>query len=306
MLKSPLVARTLILCCVASVSAQTSPPVTGPSTSETFGHAVEGFRLVANHIFGRSDAGAIRSLGDLAEKFDPYGIAGTTVINQEWQRYQIFNPANFVFTERSLDLTATIPPDGGLFPGGIHSGQIWSKQVFQPGVTGHAAYAFEIRMKIPGGKGTWPAFWLYSKVSNRRSDGSEIDHPEFFVMTNQNQFDWTGYTHGPGLGSDFYSLKTNRWVWHPGVDFSADYHDYQTLWTSDAVYKYVDNQLVLATHFTWTASASAQMGANLAVGSDSRDLAGLQPVGLSEFPCALSIAHIKVWGKPPAAGEKMR
>jgi hypothetical protein len=124
-----------------------------------------------------------------------------------------------VFLESSLNLTATMPPDGGLFPGGIHSGQIWSKEVFQPGVTGHTGYAFEIRKKIPDRKGTWPAFWLYSKASHQRSDGSEIDHTEFFVMTYQNQFDWTGYTHGPGTGSDYDSIKTNRWTWASGRRF---------------------------------------------------------------------------------------
>jgi hypothetical protein len=301
-----LIARTLrplipMLCWAVGAGAQTAPPAAGPATSESFGHAIDGFQLLRNFVFGRSGASTVRSLDDLAEKFDPYGIAGTGVINKEWQRYQKFNPANFVFTESSLNLTATIRSGGGLVPGGIHSGQIWSKEVFQPGITGQPAYAFEIRMKIPDKKGTWPAFWLYSKPSNQRSDGSEIDHPEFFVMTHQSQFDWTGNTHGPGTGSDFYSIKTNKWFWRPGVDFSADYHDFQTLWTPDAVYKYVDGKLVLATHFKWTAPTPAQMGVNLAVGSDDPSLIGLQPASLADFPCALSIAHIKVWGKPQAA-----
>jgi len=254
--------------------------------------------VLRDYRFGTYDRRAIGNLDALANKFDPYGIAGTTVINREWQRYQTFNPDNFVFKTHSLELTATIPEGGGVSEGGIHSGQIWSKETFQPGVTGDSMYAFEIRMKIPNGVGTWPAFWMYSKPSAKRSDSSEIDHPEFFVMRYQNQFDWTGSTHGPGLGADFYSIKTNKFgLWHPGTDFSADYHDYQTLWTGDAVYKYVDGKLIVATYFKWTSPNPAQFGANLAVGSSDPSLVGLQPDATTLFPTALSIQHIKVWAR---------
>ena len=63
------------------------------------------------------------------------------------------------------------------------------------------------------------------------------------------------------------------------------------------VYKYVNGKLVVATHFKWTAPEAAQLGANLAVGSSQAALAGLQPDSLSEFPSALSLAYIKVWGR---------
>ena len=276
----------------ASLYAQafSDPPVSAP-----YRDAIKGFKPARNYTFGESRGNTVRSLDELSDAFVPYGIAGKNVINQEWERYQPFNERNFVFRPNALDLTATIPEGGGLVAGGIHSGQIWSKEVFQPGVTGYAVYGFEIRMKIPRGPGMWPAFWLYAKEGP--SDASEIDHPEFFIMRYQDQFDWTGSTHGPGMGSDFYSLKTNKFVWRPGVDFSADYHDYETLWTPDAVYKYVDGKLVLATKFKWTATGAAQMGANLAVGTDSKGLIGLQPDSLSQFPSALSIEHIKVWAK---------
>jgi hypothetical protein len=271
-----------------------------PSTADSFHDAVKSFRPHRNYTFGTAEPRAIRDLDALAAAFDPYGIAGHTVINHEWQRYQPFNPHNFVFKPRTLELTATLPPDGGVSEGGINSGQIWSKETFQPGVTGAAAYAFEIRMKIPYGHGMWPAFWLYSKPSDKRSDASEIDHPEFFVMKYQNQFDWTGSTHGPGVGEEFYAIDgiTRPWgLWHPGIDFSAAYHDYQTLWTQDAVYKYVDGTLITARYFKWTSANPAQFGANLAVGSSDPSLVGLQPDSPDEFPSSLSIIHIRVWAK---------
>ncbi len=268
-----------------------------PSSAATFDQAISGMNTLRSYTFGTGPGNSIRNLQQLANSFDPYGIGGTTVANQEWERYQPFNNQNFVFTGSSLNLTATIPTSGGLFPGGINSGKICSKMSFIPGKTGFSVYAVEVRMKIPSAQGTWPAAWFYTQAPGV-NDGSEIDNPEFFVMQRQSQFDWTGYQHGPGAGADIYSIKTDANVWHPGLNFAADYHDYGTVWTPDAVYKYVDGTLVYAAYFTWTASGSAQMIVNLAVGSsDTLDMPGLQPVSLSDFPSSLSIESITVWAK---------
>lgn len=152
-------------------------------------------------------------------------------------------------------------------------------------------------MKIPAGQGMWPAAWFYAKHWGQ-TDGSEIDNPEFFNMQNQNRLDWTGFQHGPGQGAEIYSIKDNAWVWHPKLDFSADYHDYQTFWTPDRVYKYVDGTLVYAQNYKWTSAGPAQLGVNLAVGtSNSKDMPGLQPNSLSEFPSALCVDHIRIWAK---------
>ena len=265
-----------------------------PTTSETFDQYVQGMKSIGWYSFGSASGCTICNIQQLSQVFNPYGIAGTSVIDQEWERYQPFNSQNFVFTANTLNLTATIPSGGGLWSGGINSGQIWTKQTFQPNVTGYSVYAFMIRLKIPNGRGEFPAAWFYAE---QNGDGSEIDNPEFMMMNTQNQYDWTGFNHGPGAGSAFYSLLTNPWVWQPGIDFSAAYHDYELIWTSNATYKYVDGQLIYAEYFKWTASGTAQLGLNLAVGSSNPAAAGLQPTSLSEFPSALSIQYVSVWGK---------
>lgn len=261
--------------------------------------AIAGFSKIDNFNFGTApnSANTIRSLADLSRSFNPYGIAGASVINQEWERYQPFNTKNFVFTNSSVNIEATLPATGGVFPGGINSGQIWSRQTFKPNYNGYSVLAFEVRMKIPSAKGAWPASWLYTKQPGI-NDASEIDNPEFFVMEHQNQFDWTGFQHGPGCCGQIYSIMTNRWVWHPGIDFSAGYHDYQLIWTPDAVYKYVDGTLVSAQSFTWTSGGPAQIGVNLAVGTSATGiLPGLQPNSPTEFPMVLSLEHLYVWAK---------
>jgi hypothetical protein len=267
-----------------------------PSTTATFPQAIQGMPVVQEFNFGTNYNRNIRNLAELAAYFEPYGIAGTIVINQEWERYQTFNTTNFVFTPTTLDLTATIPKGGGLWPGGIASAQIWSKMTMAPGMTGHLVYATEVRMRIPNGPGMWPDAWFFTKQWGI-GDMSEIDNPEFFDMKWQTMLDWTGNNHGPGVGTNIYKLTTDPYVWHPGLNFTADYHDYQTYWTEDAVYKYVDGTLVQADHFTWTSHGAAQIGVNLAVGSNVSTLPGLQPNSLSEFPAVLSVDHITIWGK---------
>lgn len=265
-----------------------------PPTTDTFTQATAGMSTVNIYLFGTAKGNNITNLTQLASSFNPYGISNTTVINSEWERYQPFNSTNFTFSPYSLNLTATIPTNGGLFPGGINSGQIWSKATYQPGKNGKNVYAVTVRMKFPSGTGMWPGVWMFSPTAG---DLSEVDIVEFMMMTYQNQYDWTGFDHGPGVGSHFYSILTNPWVWHPGMDFSAGFHNYQVVWTPDATYKYFDDQLILADHFTWTSNKQAQLGVDLACGSNGSSLPGLIPTSLAEFPSAVQIQYIIVQAK---------
>jgi beta-glucanase (GH16 family) len=279
---------------VSVVGARAHPK--DPPTTHTFAQTIQGMKRIQNYTFGTAYGRSVGNLSTLAESFNPFGIAGHTVVNGEWDIYQSFNSLNFTFTDTTLNLTATLPLSGGLFPGGINSAQICTKQTFKPGYTGYAVYAFEVGMKIPSGQGMWPAAWFYTQQPGQ-TDGSEIDNPEFYVMLRQNHFDWTGFQHGPGQGRDLYSIKTNRYVWHPGFNFADDYHDYQTLWTPDAVYKYVDGTLVYAQSYRWTSPGPAQLLVTLAVGGDAVKLPGLQPTSVNEFPSVLSIDHITIWAR---------
>jgi len=86
-------------------------------------------------------------------------------------------------------------------------------------------------------------------------------------------------------------------TWHPGLNFSADYHNYQTFWTPNAVYKYVDGTLIHAQYFKWTAPGPASIGVTLSVGSSLANLTGLQPTSLNEFPATVSVEYINIGAK---------
>lgn len=287
--QTPLVALFVVPLILSLIAAQTVP-------INTFKEVTSRLTLLRDYQFGTRHAANIRNLSRLAQLFEPYGLSGKTVINQEWERYQPFNEHNFVFAHDALEINATIPDRGGCFPGGINSGQIWTKELFTPVKTGYTEYAFQVRMRVPPQRGAWPAAWLYTKEPGK-DDGSEIDNPEFFNMKNQNSYDWTGFQHGPGQGAELYSIKTNKFVWHPGIDFAADYHTYELHWTESMVSKFVDEKLIYSQMFKWTAPGAAQFGVNLAVGSNSPSLPGLAPESIAEFPIKLSVSSIRVWAK---------
>lgn len=290
-----LVTRTTIATCglfLLAISPMSAQGPYDPSVSQRFDEFVQGMQVIDWWDF--RPGGGVSNQNALSSLFNPYGIAGTTVTHQEWERYQPFNSANHVFDGNGLSLTATLA--GGVYPGGINSGQIWSKATFKPGVTGYNVYAFMVRMKVPSGVGFWSQAWFYT-MQPGQDDGSEIDNPEIMNEQWQNQYDWTGFDHGPNAGSDIYSIKNNQWVWQPGMDFSADYHDYELVWTPDATYKYVDGLLVYAQNFVWSAPGAAQLGVALAVGSNEAGATGLQPNSASEFPSAISLQYIGIWAK---------
>ncbi|MBB6735261.1 glycoside hydrolase family 16 protein [Cohnella zeiphila] len=256
---------------------------TTPVSSE--GPSLAGYTLYRDYSFGTSRN--VNSLTSLANSFNAYGIAGTTVINHEWQRYQPINANNHVLTANTLDLTA-LANLGGVYDGGISSGQIATKETFYP--SDGKTYIFQLRAKIPNGTGTWPAFWLYSP-GGTGTTASEIDIFEFFNSPTQNQYDWTGYDHGSGVGDNYYNIMTNQWVWHPGTDFSADYHLYTLVWKEGEIQKWVDGTLVKGTNFNWFGPAP-QVLIDLAIGGDPNS----NPT-TSTFPAKFSLDYFRVYVK---------
>jgi hypothetical protein len=283
--------KTFVIAGLALVGIAGSLSAQDPATNQTFEQVVSGMPVIRWYDFRAG--GNSSNLDALAQNFNPYGIAGTTPTHQEWERYQGFNSDNFRFNPDGLYLTATLPWWGGMWEGGIASGQIWTKEGFKPGVTGYNTYAIMVRMKIPRITGEWAQSWLYSR-DWWGDDGSEIDNPEFMNSEWQNQYNWTGYDHGNAY-SIFFDARGNPWTWTPGTDFSSDYHDFELVWTPDATYKYVDGQLILAQQFWWTASSPAQLGTGLAVGS--WEIPGLIPQNWGDFPASLAVQYIGMWAK---------
>jgi beta-glucanase (GH16 family) len=116
------------------------------------------------------------------------------------------------------------------------TGEVWSTQKFHYG-------RFEARVKIPKGKGFWPAFWTFGG-----NPWNEIDIFEFW-----NEYDFRGNV-DPGKLSRVHHM--NLWfdnnndglgtpcsASYAGPDFSEDFHVFTMIWSPEHVSWYVDGEL---------------------------------------------------------------
>ena len=119
------------------------------------------------------------------------------------------------------------------------SGRPWASALISTRRSFAQAYGrFEIRAKLPRGRGLWPAFWL---LPERPGHGP----PEIDVME--------AWTNPPGTGSiDAMSVSAAvhygrsydddlaHTRWYRGPDFTARFHDYAVEWRPGSITMLVD------------------------------------------------------------------
>lgn len=205
-------------------------------------------------------------------------------LNDEWQRYR--DNGNHRFEDGGLSLVAHVR--GALAPGGIESGMLRSRWSGQHGY-------FECRMKVPAGRGLWPAFWLNPE------DGKwppEIDVVEIVddgrIGTRQSFH----FLHGRGAkAAAVHASRLDRsGAWRPGFDFAQAFHTFAVDWQGDRVRHFVDDTLVSDRSFAWQHNDGSDGGPahvllNLAVGGRWPG----EPTDPAIFPARLRVAHIRVW-----------
>lgn len=149
---------------------------------------------------------------------------------------------------------------------------------------------FDIRAKLPCGKGTWPAIWMLGTEGIWPAMG-ELDIMEW-VGSNPNRMFSTVHTTsgsgGNGKGGD-------RQI----TDACNTFHNYQMHWTAQAVSFSVDGKV----HFTyanpgtgkaaWPFDAPQFLILNIAIGGD---LGGA--VDDSIFPVVMDVDYVRVYQKP--------
>jgi beta-glucanase (GH16 family) len=243
----------------------------------------KGYKLVQNWDFGVS----IRDDAELRNHFYTryvYANGKLDHLKEEWQRYR--DDGNHVFREGTLALVARA--NGELKPGEIGSGMLRSKW------TGQYGY-YEIRMKVPAGRGLWPAFWLNPEdqkwppeidVVEIVDNGRDTSRASFHIL------------HGIGAkGAPVNFTRLDKWgAYRPGVDYAEGFHVFAVEWTEDGVRHYVDDVLVADRAFQWKHDDGSDGGrahvlVNLAVGGKWPG----PPVDSSAFPASLEIDYIRVW-----------
>jgi beta-glucanase (GH16 family) len=272
----------LVLFDVAAVGRSSSGGQTSGSAPVPVGFAPDsGYRLVKDWDF----ASVIRDEGSLRREFQTryiYGDGSLDHLNDEWSRYR--DRDNHVFTSQGLALVARVPAGAAAGPGAIESGMLRSRWNGEYGV-------FEIRMKVPSGRGLWPAFWLNPQDA---SWPPEIDVVEIVNNGRDTTRQSFHFLHPDG-GAGPTSLDA-RHAFSPGADYAQAFHVFAVEWTKDRVRHFVDGNLVADRSFRWQHDNGSDGGpahvlVNLAVGGKWPG----PPPADAAFPARLDIAYIRVW-----------
>ena len=175
--------------------------------------------------------------------------------------------------------------------GKIYSGRIYGKKR-----TGWKYGWVEARIKLPKGKGTWPAFWM---MPVNESDGwptrGEIDimeevgyHPNY----TSSSIHCNSYNHMKG---------TQKTAERYTAGAEGEFHVYALEWTENYIQTYVDGNPLL--HFdndgngnknTWPFNKEFYVILNLAWGGD---WGGAQGVDESALPVTMEVDYVRVFHK---------
>lgn len=154
---------------------------------------------------------------------------------------------------------------------------------------------FEMRAKIPVGKGMWPAFWTLGVKGNWPANG-EIDIMEYYT--------------GKILANTAWKLNTGATAWDsktiPLTDFKKDWADKFHIWRMDwdvhSIKLYADDQLINETNVSETIQNENQkilpfqqphyLLVNLAVGGINGG-----EYAAASFPSKYIIDYIRVYQK---------
>jgi len=157
---------------------------------------------------------------------------------------------------------------------------------------GKAAWTYgflEIRAKLPGGVGTWPAIWMLG-TADRWPDSGEIDIME---QVGKTPTKISGTIHNRSTAGTFGSGSEIE-----VPDACTTFHNYQLTWTSESLSIGIDGKIFHTyknQHYgnaSWPFDKPQYLLLNLAVGGD---MAG--PVDDTIFPRQMEVEYVRVYQK---------
>lgn len=162
---------------------------------------------------------------------------------------------------------------------------------------------FEARIKVPGGSGMWPAFWMLPNTSVAWPASGEIDIEE---MTGQRSMFQLGSIHYGSSNANHQSI-TSQILKQPDT-WGSDFHVYAVEWSANKISWYVDDLLYasktpadMANPADWTfENYQYYLILNLAVGGN---LGGA--VNDAALPQSMQVDYVRVYanGQPSISGK---
>ena len=225
-----------------------------------------GYKLVWSDDFKGPALDAAKWHTAYAPKVHPPGC------NHEKQSYA---PENAVLRDGHLVLRAERKAREGL---PFTSGMISSHDKFS------REYGwFETRVRLPKGKGMWPAFWMLP--------ASKTWPPELDIMEHKGRLPHRAFLTLHEKQPGTWRPKSTGKEWD-GPDFTTDFHTFAIEWRPDGLRWYVDG---IERH-QWNGKADfgpMYLILNLAIGGDFDG----DPDAATLFPGEMEIAHVRAYAK---------
>jgi beta-glucanase (GH16 family) len=215
-----------------------------------------------------------------------YNVGGDGWGNNELEYYTHARLANANVAGGVLNITARHEAYKG---SQYTSARLLSKQSWMYG-------RFEVRAKMPGGRGTWPAIWLYPLKS---AYGQDPKSGEIDILENVGYAPKMGYPtiHVEHYDSIKQQIDGQKHI--PTID--SEFHTYALEWTSTGMDIFYDDAHVLAYHPTpaqlkdwryWPYNQEFFFILNVAVGGS---WGGLHGVDASAFPRTMQVDYVRVY-----------
>ena len=174
------------------------------------------------------------------------------------------------------------------------NGKVYSGRVYAKVKQGWQYGYIEASIKLPKGKGTWPAFWMMPvNFTSWPADG-EIDimeevgyHPDYVSSS----LHATDHVHSNGTQVT-HEMKC--------AGAEGEFHTYAILWTHENITTYVDGKVQLSYdnkgkgRSDWPYDDPFYVILNLAWGGD---WGGAQGVDDSALPCTMEVDYVRVFQK---------
>ena len=285
---APLVAALGLGACGGSGGAAGTPasPVAAatPATQTT----QTTLALPAGYTLVWSDEFNVNGLPDAAKWNYDTGRNKDGWYNNELQYYSAARLENAEARGGSLVITARKEQMSGTADWG---GQRYSSaRLLTAGKASWTYGYFEVRAKLPCGKGTWPAIWMLGSGGDWPAVG-ELDIMEQTGREPTKLFSTTHTTSGSGGNGAGGATQVS--------DACTAFHTYQMLWTAQQITFGIDGKA----HFTyvnagtgkaqWPFDAPQFLILNVAIGGD---LGG--PVDDAIFPVKMEVDFVRVYQAP--------
>lgn len=158
---------------------------------------------------------------------------------------------------------------------------------------------FEIRAKLPGGQGVWPAIWMMPSDDHygEWARSGEIDIMEF--KGQEPDTIWGTLHHGSRWPDNTHTGDTLK---TPGTNYTADYHVFAVEWEQTEIRWYIDGKL-WQTQTKWSTPDAAfpapfdqkfHIILNVAVGGGF--VGPTNPD--TKFPAAMLVDYVRVYQRP--------